>query len=55
MKTPKNVAPVEDESPNGGDKFTWKPGEVVWTVKPTSAQKLAGIQKASEGPTRKNR
>ena len=33
----------DDESPNPNteDKMTWKPGDVVWTKRPTAAQRLA--------------
>lgn len=56
MTTPKqHIKSLEKESPAGGDKFTWKPGDIVWTKKPTSAQQLAGVQRANEGPRRKKK
>jgi len=42
----------DPEDSGSADKFTWRPGEVVWTRKPTSAQQLAGRLKANEGPGR---
>ena len=50
----KKSAPVEETTGNP-DKFAWSKGDISWTKKPSSAQQLAGVQRANEGPARKKK
>lgn len=52
--TKKKPEPVEEATGNP-DKFAWSKGDIVWTKKPSSAQQLAGVQRAKEGPARKKK
>lgn len=45
--------PKDRTNPNAEDKFTWKPGDVRWTKKPSVAQRLAARQAAKRKPAPK--